>query len=257
MAAPPARIPALDGLRGAAVCLIVLFHAFPRWFPGGFLGVDLFLVLSGMLIVDGLLAERARTGRLAIARFLARRALRLGPALLVLLAVYLAYAALTGGAVDAALMDAALVLGGVANWSLALGFERPGLLAHGWSLAVEQQFYLVCPGLVLLLSHRRLRAAAPVLLIVMIVALAAWRAHLAADGASAMRLFTGLDTRGGARSVGRAGADVLSRARAAAPGVVPAGATDIARHRPAGRAPGAAVGGIEGELVIRYDKDTS
>src|SRR5258708_6102701 len=91
-------IPALDGMRGAAIVLVVLFHAFPAWLPGGFIGVDVFFVLSGYLTAAALMRERAETGGVAVGAFLRRRVLRLAPALVVLLLADLTYEAIARGA---------------------------------------------------------------------------------------------------------------------------------------------------------------
>jgi peptidoglycan/LPS O-acetylase OafA/YrhL len=193
-------IPALDGVRGAAIALVVLFHAFPGWLPGGFIGVDVFFVLSGYLTASGLLRERAETGGMAVGAFLRRRVVRLAPGLVVLLLADLTYEAIARGDVDGALIDGALVLAGLANWSLALGLERPGLLAHCWTVSLEQQFYLLAPALTRVLAWRwRLSG---LLMLGIVVALAIWRLVLAQQGASPLRLFNGLDTRLGALLIG-------------------------------------------------------
>src|SRR4051794_31810989 len=85
-------VPALDGLRGLAVIAVLLFHGGVTWARGGFLGVDMFFVLSGFLITSLLLDERRKTGTVALSKFWARRARRLLPALLALLAAMAAYA---------------------------------------------------------------------------------------------------------------------------------------------------------------------
>jgi peptidoglycan/LPS O-acetylase OafA/YrhL len=187
-------------VRGAAIALVVLFHAFPGWLPGGFIGVDVFFVLSGYLTASGLLRERADTGVMAVGAFLRRRVVRLAPGLVVLLLADLTYEAIARGDVDDALIDGALVLAGVANWSLAIGLERPGLLAHCWTVSLEQQFYLLAPALSRVLAWRwRLSG---LLMLAAVVALAVWRLVLAQQGASPLRLFNGLDTRLGALLIG-------------------------------------------------------
>ncbi len=195
MTANPTHVAAFDGLRGAAVLAVVLFHGFPGQFPGGFLGVDVFFALSGFLITGVVVKEWGRTGRFDFSRFGGRRLLRLAPALGLLLLADLAYAALTGGDVGAHLLDAALIAGGVANWSLALGFDRPGLMAHSWSLAVEMQFYLVWPPLLILALRLTGRRGATALTLGLIFACVAWRVALTLDGAAALRGFEGADTR--------------------------------------------------------------
>jgi peptidoglycan/LPS O-acetylase OafA/YrhL len=155
------RWPALDGVRGLAILLVMLEHTHLAPFHGGGLGVDLFFVLSGFLISGLLLAEFQRSGRLDIRRFYYRRALRLLPAVLVLVA------AMTGLALadhhsdmgKATLAMAPKTLLYVANIGRT-DVGNPSLLAHTWSLSIEEQFYLVWPlALLLLLRTRRSRMA--------------------------------------------------------------------------------------------------
>ena len=147
-----ARISGLDGLRALAVSAVVAYHAGATWLPGGFLGVDVFFVLSGFLITLLLLHEASNAGRLDIRTFYRRRVRRLVPALWVMLAVV---------AVAGVIMRDQLaslrwhVLAGatyLSNWWQILAddsyFEssgRPPLLRHLWSLAIEGQFYLIAP----------------------------------------------------------------------------------------------------------------
>lgn len=149
--------PGLDGLRGLAVLLVVLFHADLEWMSGGFLGVSIFFTLSGFLITSLLLAEKDESGRLDLRAFWGRRLRRLAPASLltivavVLLAAWLSTpseaARLRGDAVSAALY--------VSNWRFVLAeysysdlFSAPSPLLHIWSLSIEEQLYLVLPLLV-------------------------------------------------------------------------------------------------------------
>src|SRR5918992_2342578 len=145
--------PGLDGLRALAVIAVLLYHAELSWLPGGFLGVEVFFVISGYLITALLLTEWWQHGRVDLKRFWIRRARRLLPALYLLLAVTLAYAVLfLPGEVAGLRGDVIAALGYVTNWYLVLGNEsyfeaigRPSLLKHLWSLAVEEQFYLLWP----------------------------------------------------------------------------------------------------------------
>jgi len=131
--------------------------------PGGFLGVEVFFVVSGYLITSLLLAERRETGRVSLRRFWMRRARRLLPALFTLLAVVVLYALLfLPDAVDALKSDTLAALSYTSNWWLVLSHQsyaseagRPALLKHLWSLAIEEQFYVLWPPL-LLLALRRL-----------------------------------------------------------------------------------------------------
>lgn len=153
--APPdhsAYLPHVDGLRAVAVALVVLFHAWPALAPGGFIGVDVFFVISGFIITRQLLAEM-RAGHFSYAGFLARRARRLVPAALAcfaavtLVAALLYYpAALKEYAKS--LLAAAAMVANIFFWRTAGYFDAPSIekpLLHTWSLAVEDQFYLVWP----------------------------------------------------------------------------------------------------------------
>ncbi len=182
------RLASLDGLRGWAVVLVVLDHAgVPGLGAGGVVGVSLFFVLSGFLITGILLAELEATGRLDVPAFYLRRALRLVPALwlmlAVIVAVLVAWVGLGWPQVRGWVVPAATYLTDV----LAQVGET-GPFGHTWTLAVEEQFYLVWPALLALvvLPLRRRRRAARALLLVVLVALTAasvWsRTELASAG---------------------------------------------------------------------------
>ena len=146
-------LPGLDGLRALAVIAVLLYHANLLWIPGGFLGVQIFFVISGYLITSLLLAEWRQRGRINLVAFWIRRARRLLPALYLVIAATLAYAVVfLPGEVARLRDDAIAAFGYVTNWYLVLGhssyFEtagRPSLLQHLWSLAVEEQFYVLWP----------------------------------------------------------------------------------------------------------------
>ncbi|MCA1708655.1 MAG: acyltransferase, partial [Actinobacteria bacterium] len=146
-------LPGLDGLRAFAVIAVLLYHAELSWIRGGFLGVEVFFVISGYLITTLLLTEWNQQGRINIVDFWLRRARRLLPALYLLLVVTLAFAVVFLPGEVARLRDEALAaFAYVTNWYLILGeqsyFEtvgRPSLLQHLWSLAVEEQFYVLWP----------------------------------------------------------------------------------------------------------------
>lgn len=149
----PRRVDSLDGVRALAVLLVVAFHVSVPGAAGGFLGVDVFFVLSGFLITTLLIKELGTTGRIDLGRFWARRALRLLPAaLLVVVAVCLwsLFAAPEFRRPDIG-TDALWAVGYLANWRFidsASYFSSDGSaspLLHMWSLAVEEQFYLVWP----------------------------------------------------------------------------------------------------------------
>ncbi|HEY0602114.1 MAG TPA: acyltransferase family protein [Herpetosiphonaceae bacterium] len=150
-------LPGLDGLRAFAVLVVLLYHASDIWavMPGGFLGVEIFFVISGYLITALLLGEWRQHGRIDLAGFWLRRARRLLPALFVLIVVTLAYAVLVLPDEVALLRgDALASLAYITNWHFILSQKsyfatvgRPSLLQHLWSLAVEEQFYLLWPPL--------------------------------------------------------------------------------------------------------------
>jgi peptidoglycan/LPS O-acetylase OafA/YrhL len=161
------RRPALDGVRGVAILFVIAFHfrdaerALPT--RGGFLGVDVFFVLSGFLITALLLEERHLTGSIRFSSFYARRALRLLPALFLVIAAWLAWVTLFDHAVRHRAYNEAIaaVLYGE-NWFHGLSFFRAGLptgLSHTWSLSIEEQFYIIWPCLLWLLLRRGARFA--------------------------------------------------------------------------------------------------
>ena len=165
-----AHVPALDGLRGIAVAVVVLFHV--GHLRGGYLGVDLFFVLSGFLITSLLLVEGRGTGGVALARFWERRARRLLPALGVMLVGVGVYARFVAQPDELRRIrwDGLATLFYVANWREVFAgsdywamFRAPSPLEHSWSLAIEEQFYLVWPlvfvGLLALVRWRRGRGA--------------------------------------------------------------------------------------------------
>lgn len=202
---PASRYAGLDGLRALAVLLVVVYHLFPVWIlQSGFVGVDVFFVISGFLITSLLLRERERTGRIALRAFWTRRARRLLPALAVVVTVSASAAWLVGG--DVLLGLGRQVLGAItfsSNWaSISAGASyfagtQPELLRNLWSLAVEEQFYVLWPLLLplfLLLPRRGVRALAAALLA---AASVAWAAHVAAPSAASdalTRAYYGTDT---------------------------------------------------------------
>ena len=146
-------LPGIDALRAIAVLAVFLYHAGVNWMPGGFLGVDVFFVISGYLITSLLLSERRSTGKVRLGQFWLRRARRLLPAVGVLIAVTMIVAAIVEPDRLTALRgDAISSLAYVANWHFVFEhqsyfdqFQRPSLFRHLWSLSVEEQFYLLWP----------------------------------------------------------------------------------------------------------------
>ena len=205
-------LPGLDGLRALAVIAVVLFHARPGVLPGGFLGVEIFFVISGFIITTGLAREFGQDGRIALRAFWRRRALRLFPAVALLLVAVLTYAQLASSERLPGLRDdtIASVLY-VTNWYLVAdgqsyfgGFEAPSLLKHLWSLAIEEQYYLVWPLAMaagLAMFRRRVLAA---LLVVGAIASAGLMVALHEGGADVSRLYYGTDTRASGLLIGSA-----------------------------------------------------
>jgi peptidoglycan/LPS O-acetylase OafA/YrhL len=198
-------------VRALAVVGVLLYHAGVRWVPGGFLGVDLFFVLSGYLITSLLVAEVERTGLISFAGFFRRRARRLLPALGLVLVVTTAALVLFWPQELAKVRgDIVASFGYVTNWWFIVRHQsyfqatgRPSPLQHLWSLAVEEQFYLVWPASVGLLlagsaATRRLKLVAAVAFGGAILS-TAWMATLAMAqnvpyGADASRVYFGTDT---------------------------------------------------------------
>lgn len=175
-------LPGLDGIRALAVIGVLLYHADLAWIPGGFLGVDVFFVLSGFLITSLILEEFDRSGRIDFATFYLGRARRLLPPLVLLLAVVAVAAAFFFR--DAAAQVRADTIASifyVNNWWYILNessyFEfigRPPLLKHLWSLAVEEQFYLVWPAIAFLIVRRAGRRGVRIVAIALAVLSTAW-----------------------------------------------------------------------------------
>jgi peptidoglycan/LPS O-acetylase OafA/YrhL len=220
-------LPGVDALRAIAVLAVFLYHAGVGWMPGGFLGVDVFFVVSGYLITSLLLSERRRTGGVRLGEFWVRRARRLLPAVGVLIAVTMVVAAIMEPDRMTELRgDAISSLAYVANWHFVFEhqpyfeqFQRPSLLRHLWSLSVEEQFYLFWPlafaaGMALL-GRKRL----------LVGVLAGAFASLALtwilfDPANASRVYYGTDTHAAGLLIGIALALVWSpwQLRRARPG---------------------------------------
>src|SRR5512144_963440 len=189
--------PDIEGLRGIAVLAVVLYHANLAVIPGGYVGVDVFFVISGFLITGHLLAEVQATGRISLPKFYARRARRLLPAasLVAVVTVALSWLLQSALAAKSTAVDAMWTSFFGMNIKLAseganyLSAEKaPSLLQHYWSLAVEEQYYLVWPLLMLLvaLAFRTRRRSLPtglaaVLTVVVAASLAAsvWQTNVA------------------------------------------------------------------------------
>ena len=228
-------VPALDGMRAIAVFGVMLYHGGAPGVGGGFLGVNVFFVLSGFLITSLLLGEWTTRLTIRLGEFWARRARRLLPALLVLLVGVAIYAKVfaSPGQFPNLRLDTLSSLFYVANWHLIFAgssyFDQTvtSPLAHMWSLAIEEQFYIVWPPVVLVLLRlgaklRPSRQLWPVLAVAIAGALgsALWMRFLFLHGASVTRLYEGTDTRSQDILVGAVLATALAmwaRARRALP----------------------------------------
>ncbi|SBS76834.1 Acyltransferase 3 [uncultured Mycobacterium sp.] len=226
-------VPALNGIRGVAVALVLVGHSGIPGVSGGFIGVDVFFVLSGFLITSLLLDEIGRTGQLDLGSFWVRRARRLLPALLIMvLAVIAARLLFPPDAVSDLRNDATAAFLWVANWAFVSHetdyFSQgapPSPLQHTWSLGVEEQYYLIWPVLIAavavllaVIARRRqktptivaVRRAVLVLAVLGTVGSAA-EAILMASDASLNRVYFGTDTRAQALLIGAAAAALLVR----------------------------------------------
>ncbi len=220
----PQRVRGLDGLRAVAVTGVVVYHVYGSWLPGGFLGVDLFFVISGYLITSLLTADRRRAGRFRLGPFWVRRARRLLPALWVVLTVTACAATLTGGDAFAGLRgNVAAALTYSSNWwqiaqndSYFAAYGARPVLEHLWSLAVEEQFYVLWPLLLwaIMSALPRQRHQTAVAALMGSASFAAMALLYTPDGDSS-RVYFGTDTHGGGLLLGAAAALALPLARAA------------------------------------------
>lgn len=200
-AAPPFRLghrPALDGLRAFAVLMVMAHHGYVPLFRGGSIGVDVFFVLSGFLITSLLLEEWDKTGEISFRKFYLRRALRLLPALVILLLFVESYALILLRGPRLWTMQKAIlaVLFYVSNWFSIVRPDGLGPLSHAWSLSIEEQFYLLWPPALFVLLRSRLRMPRIVAVIALLAVVAAvHRAFLWTGPESLWRIYNGLDTR--------------------------------------------------------------
>jgi peptidoglycan/LPS O-acetylase OafA/YrhL len=181
--------PPLDGLRAIAITFVVLFHADPHLFVGGWIGVDIFFVLSGYLITRILTNEIDSTGTLSFRDFYIRRLLRLGPAVGCLYLFQVTRAILSphrSEIIGATAVSATYLM----NWNRAFDLFPEDVLGHTWSLSMEEQFYLLWPVLLLVIRRQR-----PLLwLTAAIAAILLWRYVLVGAGAGDFRIYYGFDT---------------------------------------------------------------
>jgi peptidoglycan/LPS O-acetylase OafA/YrhL len=200
-----AYLPALDGMRACAVLAVMMFHGGIPHMDGGFMGVDAFFVLSGFLITSLLLGEWRQALTIKLGAFWARRARRLLPALLLMLlfVAFFASVIVPKGTYGALRLDALATLLYVSNWHFILvnsnyfnETSASSPLLHTWSLAVEEQFYVIWPLVVLAVMRftRSLRALFA-LCCAAAIASALWMHHVYGGGVDTNRAYLGTDTR--------------------------------------------------------------
>ncbi len=224
--APPPASPAsrrfagLDGLRAIAVVTVLVYHLFPGVLPGGFIGVDIFFVISGFLITSLLLRERSETGRVDLRGFWTRRVRRLVPAIAALVVVCSAIALAIGGDVLVGLPRQ--ILGAStfsANWlSIAADSSyfaqgAPELFRNLWSLSVEEQFYLVWPLALLAIALVRNWGVRLAIVLGIAAASAVEMAVLTVPGDDPTRVYFGSDTHSFGLALGAALALLVARLR--------------------------------------------
>ncbi len=203
----------LDGLRAIAVSAVILYHLNLGWAQGGLLGVGVFFVLSGYLITDILVSQWDRLGRIKFKEFWSRRARRLLPALLVMIVLVVGWVTLYDPSQLSALRsDVLAALFYVSNWWYIFHhvpyfarYGQPSPLTHLWSLAVEEQFYLIWPLILWLglrfLPKRWILLSVTLLLTLGSAGLMAWLYH---PGSDPSRVYYGTDTRAFSLLIGAA-----------------------------------------------------
>lgn len=191
--------PSLDGLRAIAVLAVVIYHlTLEKMVPGGWAGVDVFFVLSGFLITSILHKELTSTDRIDLKSFYIKRFLRLFPAFIVVVG-FSSLAALFSRNYFTEAMEAALfALTYTMNWSRAFNWGGDWMLGHTWSLAMEEQFYVLWP-LFMLFVRRKMQFGVTLGLIALITG---WRCYLALNGAEVVRTYNGFDTHADALLIG-------------------------------------------------------
>ncbi|MEI6070411.1 MAG: acyltransferase [Verrucomicrobiae bacterium] len=192
------HISELDGIRGLAILAVMLFHARVPPFEGGFAGVEVFFVLSGFLITSLLFVEHESINRISLGCFYARRALRLTPALLLLIVVFCiwSWGWLPLWQAKSNTIDSAIAFSYLTNWGLALSLRPPSMVGHTWSLSIEEQFYLFWAPALALAFKCLGRSRGLLVLALSIAAFSwAWRIALLSMGEPFVRVYSGLDTR--------------------------------------------------------------
>lgn len=195
-------LPGLDGIRAIAVIAIIIFHLNPKWLPGGFLGVDTFFVISGYLIAMLLINEYEKTGTINILQFWIRRMKRLFPPVLFMILIVIQYIIFFDQSLLYQLKkDVIAALLYISNWwyifdglSYFESFEaRP--LEHLWSLAIEEQFYLLFPLILILMLNKWSKKNILLLFFVVSILSAILMSTLYDPAANVSRIYFGTDTR--------------------------------------------------------------
>jgi peptidoglycan/LPS O-acetylase OafA/YrhL len=197
--------PELDGLRGISILLVYIHHLYMPLAPGGFLGVDIFFVLSGFLITSVLVEEWNRKGSIRLKDFYIRRALRLMPAVFLLILFTGPLALIVDKRTATEIYQGIwLTLSYVSNWFYAFGyFSVNNPLGITWSLAIEEQFYLTWPLLLSLALRFKLQRRWVLYILALIIAIITLhRRMLIVQGANVFRLFYGSDTRADGLAIG-------------------------------------------------------
>jgi peptidoglycan/LPS O-acetylase OafA/YrhL len=202
--AKPTYYPCLDGLRGMAVLLVLAAHAgFPGVKSGG-VGVDVFFALSGFLITSILANELATSGSIQFTNFYARRFLRLMPCLWLTVSFFVLFASLIGTSTSTTLRESGFAVAYVMNWMRAFNLGGTSSLGHTWSLAIEEQFYLLWPvTLFCLCRATKSWTTRGVIIIALAAAIAIYRLWNV-NSYSAARIYFGLDTHSDALMLGAA-----------------------------------------------------
>jgi peptidoglycan/LPS O-acetylase OafA/YrhL len=209
------NIPALDGLRGIAVLVVMFYHCtIKNLFIGGFIGVDIFFVISGFLITTILLNEWHTKNRIDLKAFYMRRCFRLLPALLGLLIVFVSFGVVFSNDVFSFFRDAFWALSYIANWARVYSDHGPDFLGHTWSLSIEEQFYIVWPFIfVILVKYIKSYKTIFIFLFLSAIAVAILRYEMRILGSSVNRIYNGLDTRSDTLLLGCASAFLFTLIR--------------------------------------------
>lgn len=198
-------IPELDGIRGISIAVVMIYHAGIPFFPGGFIGVDVFFVLSGYLITTILMRQYDKAHKIDFKRFYINRVLRLAPALIILLSIstVICWMFLEWKYTKYHIEDSIISLLYMSNWARALNIHPPYFLGHTWSLSIEEQFYIIWPPM-LYVFLRFIKSKKHIVIFVAFLCMVTciYRIWLTHKGYSPIRMSNGLDTRADALLLG-------------------------------------------------------